>query len=67
MDAWGNEKPDYFYAKNKCKPRKMCGHYTQIVWKTTKKVGCAKIICDEMDVWVCNYDPPGNWIGQKPY
>jgi len=19
------------------------------------------------EVWVCNYDPPGNWIGKRPY
>ena len=67
IDAWASEKPDYNYNRNKCKPGKMCGHYTQIVWKTTQKVGCAKITCDGYDIWVCNYDPPGNWVGQKPY
>ncbi len=67
VDAWAGEKADYNYNKNTCKPKKMCGHYTQIVWQTTQKVGCAKIVCDGMDVWVCNYDPPGNWVGQKPY
>lgn len=67
VDAWAGEKADYNYNRNKCKPGKMCGHYTQIVWQTTKKVGCAKIECDGMDIWVCNYDPPGNWVGEKPY
>lgn len=67
VDAWASEKADYNYDKNKCKPGKMCGHYTQIIWQTTKKVGCAKIECDGMDIWVCNYDPPGNWVGEKPY
>ncbi|MEP1034741.1 CAP domain-containing protein [Ekhidna sp.] len=67
VDAWASEKEDYNYNRNKCKPGKMCGHYTQIVWQTTKKVGCAKISCGGMDIWVCNYDPPGNWVGEKPY
>lgn len=67
VDAWGSEKEFYNYNKNNCKKGEMCGHYTQIVWKTTKKVGCAKIVCDGMDIWVCNYDPPGNWVGEKPY
>ena len=67
IDAWGEEKADYNYNSNKCKPRAMCGHYTQIVWKTTEKVGCAKSICEGNVIWVCNYDPPGNWVGQKPY
>ena len=67
VDAWGNEKADYNYKRNTCKAGKMCGHYTQIVWNTTSKVGCAKIQCDGYDLWVCNYDPPGNWVGEKPY
>ncbi|MEO1255388.1 MAG: CAP domain-containing protein [Bacteroidota bacterium] len=67
VDAWASEKEDYNYNRNKCKSGKMCGHYTQIVWQNTKKVGCAKIVCDGMDIWVCNYDPPGNWVGEKPY
>lgn len=67
IDAWGQEKIDYNYNKNKCKAGKMCGHYTQIVWESTKSVGCAKIECNGFDIWVCNYDPPGNWVGEKPY
>ena len=67
IDAWASEKADYNYGKNKCRSGKMCGHYTQIVWESTTKVGCAKITCDGMDIWVCNYDPPGNWVGEKPY
>lgn len=67
VDAWASEKADYNYKKNTCKPEKMCGHYTQMVWEKSTKVGCAKITCDGMDIWVCNYDPPGNWVGEKPY
>lgn len=67
VDAWGEEKSDYNYNSNKCKPGKMCGHYTQIVWKNTAKVGCAKVVCNGNVIWVCNYDPPGNWVGEKPY
>ncbi len=67
VDAWASEKADYNYKTNKCKAGKMCGHYTQIVWSTTKKVGCAKIECNGTTTWVCQYDPPGNWVGKKPY
>jgi pathogenesis-related protein 1 len=49
-----------------------CGHYTQVVWRNTKRVGCGYSTCDGDDgftyeIWVCNYDPPGNYIGQTPY
>lgn len=62
---WTSESRDYDYASNKC--RKVCGHYTQIVWASTKSVGCGVARNSRREVWVCNYDPPGNWIGQRPY
>ncbi len=40
------------------------GHFTQLVWQSTQLVGCGSSTCNGMDVWVCNYDPPGNWEGQ---
>ena len=67
IDSWASEKQYYNYDKNKCKSGEMCGHYTQIVWKNTTKVGCAQIECNGMITWVCNYDPPGNYVGEKPY
>ena len=43
------------------------GHYTQMVWSNTKHVGCAKVECAGNIIVVCNYDHPGNVLGQKPY
>jgi uncharacterized protein YkwD len=48
------------------------GHYTQMVWKDTTEIGAGKAIIQAGDskgwlVIVCNYDPPGNYTGQKPY
>jgi uncharacterized protein YkwD len=40
------------------------GHFTQVVWTTTKQVGCGHVTCNGNDIYVCNYDPPGNWEGQ---
>jgi uncharacterized protein YkwD len=40
------------------------GHFTQVVWKGTTQLGCGMAQCKGMDVWVCEYDPPGNWEGQ---
>lgn len=69
VDSWGSEIRDYNYTKNSCKPGKMCGHYTQMVWRTSTKVGCALAVCEDSQeqVWVCQYQPAGNWVGKKPY
>jgi uncharacterized protein YkwD len=40
------------------------GHFTQVVWRDTKELGCARAQCSGLDVWVCQYDPPGNVEGQ---
>ena len=40
------------------------GHFTQVVWRGTSQLGCARARCSGIDVWVCQYDPPGNWEGQ---
>ncbi|MDD5300141.1 MAG: CAP domain-containing protein [Gallionella sp.] len=69
VDSWGSEKADYDYTSNQCTPGKMCGHYTQVVWRTTTTVGCAVAVCEDTreQVWACQYQPAGNWIGRKPY
>ncbi|KAL6185421.1 hypothetical protein ACLB2K_041555 [Fragaria x ananassa] len=68
VNTWAAAEKCYTYATNTCEAGQMCGHYTQIVWKSTRRVGCARVVCDDGDVFMtCNYDPPGNYIGEKPY
>ena len=67
VNTWGNDITYYDYATNSCQPNETCGHYTQVVWHNTEEVGCGKASCGSVEVWVCNYYPPGNYIGQKPY
>ena len=69
VENWASEKANYSYADNSCEPGKVCGHYTQVVWRDTRKVGCAFAVCeDSLDqIWVCQYQPAGNWVGEKPY
>jgi pathogenesis-related protein 1 len=73
---WVNEASDYTYATNSCASGQDCGHYTQIVWASTLRAGCATTHCTtgspfpgftEWDFWVCDYEPPGNFVGQRPY
>jgi uncharacterized protein YkwD len=40
------------------------GHFTQVVWRSTAQVGCGHVTCKGNDIYVCNYDPPGNWEGR---
>ncbi|MFA6499824.1 MAG: CAP domain-containing protein [Desulfurivibrionaceae bacterium] len=68
--GWATEEPWYSRADNTCNapPGKTCGHYTQMVWAGTREIGCAKTVCnDSSQIWVCNYAPAGNVIGQRPY
>jgi pathogenesis-related protein 1 len=66
--TWAGEKANYNYANNTCSG--VCGHYTQIVWRSTTKVGCAIGNCPGLQfgsIVVCNYSPAGNVSNQKPY
>lgn len=41
------------------------GHFTQVVWKGTTRIGCAQLASAEDGVYtVCNYMQPGNVYGQ---
>jgi len=40
------------------------GHFTQVVWTDTTQVGCGMSQCNGNDIWVCQYETPGNWEGQ---
>jgi pathogenesis-related protein 1 len=63
--AWMSEETNYHHETNSCTAR--CGHYTQVVWRNTKLVGCGVARNEQREVWVCDYDPPGNVVGEKPY
>ena len=39
------------------------GHYTQIIWPTTREVGCAIVASAKDDYLVCRYLPAGNYYG----
>ena len=62
---WAAESLDYDYRSNRCSS--VCGHYTQMIWHTTSEVGCAVSRGGGREVWVCEYNPPGNIAGQRPY
>lgn len=79
--SWASEVVDYSYANNSCATGAVCGHYTQIVWDDSTKVGCAIQQCSSIsnsaggtifsgrpgNIIVCQYNQPGNFLGQHPY
>ncbi|XP_055047255.2 GLIPR1-like protein 1 [Misgurnus anguillicaudatus] len=74
IQSWVNEDQYYNYKSNGCS--KVCGHYTQVVWADSYKVGCAAQACQngvaEFSsapgiIFVCNYATAGNYPGVSPY
>ena len=66
MQGWVAEK-NVFQGLPSATGTNVVGHYTQMVWKSTKEVGCATATGNNYDVLVCQYSPPGNIGGQAPY
>ncbi|XP_070848598.1 glioma pathogenesis-related protein 1 [Chaetodon trifascialis] len=68
IKRWVDEKQYYDYGNNSCTGD--CGHYTQVVWARSYKVGCAAQLClngAKRVIFVCNYGPAGNVNGGRPY
>ena len=38
-----------------------------MVWAATTSVGCGVATNGTKTNWVCDYAPPGNFTGQRPY
>jgi uncharacterized protein YkwD len=66
-DSWGAEKSLY-------KPGTKIsntnyhdfGHYTQMIWHKTTELGCGVAQSQHGTFVVCQYNPPGNFIGEMP-
>ncbi len=68
IQMWGDEKKDFDPVTRKCFPGRNCGHYTQVVWRKTTKVGCGIAKCANGEIiLVCNYDPAGNFNDEPAY
>lgn len=65
--AWEGEKSSYSGQALNQSNWSDAGHYTQMVWSSTTELGCAKALCSNGVLVVCNYHPAGNRLGEKPY
>ncbi|KAH8901900.1 PR-1-like protein [Coniochaeta sp. PMI_546] len=66
--AWMNEASAYHGEVIPQGNFESYGHYTQSMWKNTKKIGMA--VAKGSNGWtyvVAHYDPAGNVVGQTPY
>ncbi|MGB6156924.1 MAG: FG-GAP-like repeat-containing protein [Acidobacteriaceae bacterium] len=72
VDAWASEAQWFTYSTNTCAAGEACGHYTQVVWRTTTAMGCGVQQCPGGEAgspagpypWVfevCDFTPPGNY------
>ncbi|XP_049620709.1 peptidase inhibitor 16 [Suncus etruscus] len=75
VGEWQLEYKHYNFSSNACNESQMCGHYTQVIWAKTDRIGCGSHFCEKLEgieepniqLLVCNYEPPGNVKGQRPY
>ena len=74
VQRWYNEKDNYALEPTwGCKPGRKCDHYTQVVWATSRQIGCAYHHCNRVnnaekaEFLACNYLPAGNEQGQMPF
>ena len=71
VDLWVAEKKDFINrpTPNFSRTGRFgdVGHYTQIVWRSTRAVGCAHASNDRDDYLVCRYSPAGNVWGQTAF
>jgi hypothetical protein len=69
IDAFVEERRDFtpgtFPEVSRTGKWKDVGHYTQIIWPETQKVGCAIARGEHWDFLVCRYWPAGNIVGRK--
>lgn len=66
--AWYSEIEYYNDEAISSENYQKIGHYTQMVWQNTTKIGMGKAKTSTgAIIIVANYDPHGNVIGQKPY
>jgi pathogenesis-related protein 1 len=66
VQVWAAEKANFTYPSG-CSG--VCGHYTQIVWRSSVNVGCAIHTCSSLQykgTILCMYGPGGN-SGGAPY
>jgi uncharacterized protein YkwD len=70
VGLWVTEKIDYqpglFPNNSRSGDVENVGHYTQIIWRKSRRVGCASAVGHNEEFLVCRYSVAGNITGQRP-
>ncbi|NTZ42121.1 SCP-like extracellular [Altererythrobacter sp. SALINAS58] len=68
--AWIAEKRHFkhgvFPANSSTSNVQDVSHYTQIIWRETREVGCSTSTGENEQILVCRYNSPGNVVGRRP-
>lgn len=61
-ELWYAENTDYKFTAPGFSSK--TGHFTQVVWRASTKLGCGRAQCGFGVYYVCRYSPAGNVLGQ---
>ncbi len=65
---WYKEIENYQHKPLEIANLEKVGHYTQMIWHDTSEIGFGLAKCQNGEIIiVANYNPPGNYINEKPY
>ncbi|CCX05055.1 CAP domain-containing protein [Pyronema domesticum] len=62
VQEWVNERSSYNYNYGDFSAA--TGHFTQVVWKGSTRLGCGARLCGRQWLYVCRYQSPGNFRGR---
>lgn len=67
VSSWAKSQKYYHGEEMNNNNIQIIGHYTQIIWNSTTKLGCALSQTQgKTYILICLYSPIGNKIGEKP-
>lgn len=70
VHLWAAEKSDYrpgtFPNNSRSGDVERVGHYTQMIWRASRQVGCATAVGANEEFLVCRYSEAGNVYGERP-
>ncbi|RCN52911.1 SCP-like protein [Ancylostoma caninum] len=67
LKKYGVGQENVLTEKLWARPDTQIGHYTQMIWQSTRYIGCGVQHCPSQTLAVCHYSRGGNVMGEKIY